>query len=523
MLYRFGLILSTVGSTLIYHPSLVDCFGFLKIIPALVGVLIMWPWCAPSRFRQTGIDLPLAACAAAFIASLIWSVDPLLGIMGVHTQPFHGAVAMIPAVLVFYAACSRNEHRPHLALEAAGAVALIQGVVCAAQLGGLVEHPFDTIGGRALGTMGSPVFLGGLLAPCIPAAVWLAARGGAFGWAAAAAGFLAVAATWSRGPWISALVGLGGYLAASGRIRPRRAHFVALGLILAALAAISEASGKMESDRGRLGTWKVAYIAAIEHPVLGWGPDTFPLAMRQHPDRGTAIQASAHNDLLQAWATTGIVGLFAYGWLWAALLVGAWRSARWGLDDSSAAIFGSLVALFVAAKFNPIPPSAIYIAAALAGTALSSFPIRAHMPMRRTLWGLGLAAILAAGAVSWPKIKAEFYNSYGILAVQSGDLKRGANLLRLGNEAFPSEVAYSSSRCRMILDLIKVSEKPRNDFMRLALRSAAAVVKSHPNDPSSHELMASVEMFGASIFGEGLFRSAVRSSRKAAELSHINK
>jgi O-antigen ligase len=97
--------------------------------------------------------------------------------------------------------------------------------------------------------------------------------------------------------------------------------------------------------------------------------------------RAGELQASAHNDILQFWATTGIVGLAAYLWAWHRALLVAWKAPP---------VFGSLVALFVAAKFNPVPPAALYLCAALLGAvAVAGKPSRA-------IWAIGAAVLLFA-------------------------------------------------------------------------------------------------------------------------------
>lgn len=523
MIYRFGLVLALIGSAAAFVPTFADAFGFVKIAPAVVGCLFLWVATNPWDIGKSILDGPLEACAVSFLAALFASIDPRLGLMGVYSQPYHGAVALIPAVLIFYAVRANARRWPDGALQIAALIALIQGIACALQLGGMIEARWATVdglpGGRALGTMGSPIFLGAILAPCIPPAIWLAARGGALGWACAIAGFLAMAASGSRGPWIASSAGLLAFLAASGRVRARWAALLIVPAVLGVLVASSGALGKLQSDRGRVQVWGIAARAGADRPITGWGPDTFPLIMKRYrTDR--EIQASAHNDILQAWATTGIAGLLAYGLLWAGVLIGLWRAARGPGDrDRSASVFGSLIAVFVAAKFNPIPPTALYIAAALAGSC-DPHAWTEKRPDRRLLWAVALGTLIFAVLFAGLQMASEASHSRGVLAItRDNDIKRGADFLRRANEINPAEGVYASRRCELLFKLAEVYDmNGRREFAKRALWAAGNVVGAHPEDPASYDLMASVQAASSAIIGKHLARDAAQSAKSAREL-----
>ena len=110
-----------------------------------------------------------------------------------------------------------------------------------------------------------------------------------------------------------------------------------------------------ESDNQRLQTWKAAIAMFAQNPILGVGPDGFMA------DLGKEKAGNAHNDILQAAATLGLVGLIAY----ALFTVHVIR-------ELSGAALGSMVALFVNAKFSPVPLEAMVLAAVIVGGTRSS-------------------------------------------------------------------------------------------------------------------------------------------------------
>lgn len=542
MFYALGLILATAGSALACFYPLADAFGLIKVAVGLIGAAILWTACAPGRLRRTALDAPLAACGVAFLLSWAYSIDPISGLLGVYGQPAHGLAGLLPAVLIFYAVAGQGERWPEGPFVCAALVAIGQGLACAGQLAGL--RFFEGLSfqgdGRAIGLAGGPTFLGAVLAPCLPACLWLGRRGGAaraLGIAGGIGGFLAMTAAGSRGPWIAVGAGLLAALAASGRFRPGKGAAAAALAVLGLLAAFSGVMGKARSDSERIMTWTIAARAGAQHPVLGWGPDTFPMANRALKTPAivrrvgdSLIQGSAHNDLLQAWATTGALGLIAYVWLWAVILGGLWSMAEFeagfGLDRT-AAILGSAVALFVSAKFNPVPASALYIVAALAGGTLFGPHHR-----RGILWALGVGAVIATAAPVGRQMLAETLHSFGNIALREKDNKIGIDLLRRANEIAPEDTNYANARIIVIRKLAAPREvRPgkfavidKRDGRRLAiiaLRAAAGAVKAHPQDPGAHELMATAEMFAAQYFGAGLARSAMRSAKRAVDLDPL--
>ncbi|MGB9553681.1 MAG: O-antigen ligase family protein, partial [bacterium] len=70
----------------------------------------------------------------------------------------------------------------------------------------------------------------------------------------------------------------------------------------------------------RLYIWGRALPSILQHPIFGWGPDSFGEAFPQFTyeeslklfNTGYAYVDKAHNDLIQVAVTLGIAGLLAY-------------------------------------------------------------------------------------------------------------------------------------------------------------------------------------------------------------------
>ena len=87
----------------------------------------------------------------------------------------------------------------------------------------------------------------------------------------------------------------------------------------------------MISVRQRLVNWEAGLLAAVDRPLLGWGPENYLSAAGRHAEsRGNRNPGRdrAHNMLVEEAATKGLVGLAAYLALWALTAVAVVRAAR---------------------------------------------------------------------------------------------------------------------------------------------------------------------------------------------------
>ncbi|MFN2637811.1 MAG: O-antigen ligase family protein [Gemmatimonadaceae bacterium] len=112
--------------------------------------------------------------------------------------------------------------------------------------------------------------------------------------------------------------------------------------------ALTDPSG---SDASRTIQWRTALEGFRDRPILGYGPENYNLAWSAHFNPSiysldTEIYDRAHNQFLEALATTGIVGTLAFLGIWVAIFFSLYRAYK--AYQISAAGFSVLFGLQVA-------------------------------------------------------------------------------------------------------------------------------------------------------------------------------
>lgn len=340
------LLLLFYGWSLSAHWSL----GKLLIV-SVVGL-----WLALGHTYRLGV-LPLAYLAVLAVTSAI-SVDPWLsywGLWGTYSSGLLAALSIVP-----YWTSIGPEDRQGLerGLRVGGcAVALVAG----AQLYGLfLPEALAEYGFRAIGTLGHPAYLGAALVMCYPFC-----RGYEKGliWA----GLLA---SGSRGPWIACAVGMAYQTWPTISRRVKYWGSVAVLVLMCAAFYI-----RPMSDLGRIATWRAAWDAFMSRPWFGWGPGAYlviadvfrnPLWIEAY---GWTTQDHAHNLLLEAGATSGILGALTLG----GFLYALWRATAYNRPARAA-----LLAVFICGMLNPLP---LVVKALCLAIAASSCPTE-NRPLR---------------------------------------------------------------------------------------------------------------------------------------------
>ncbi|TBR26335.1 O-antigen ligase domain-containing protein, partial [bacterium] len=325
-------------------------FTLPKLLCLSVGTLLAWLGLAAGAGREPGAGLgrwplaaPSAACAAVLLLSSLFSLDPAVSVLGDVRLSAYGLLELgLLAALHLAAAAARPEVRIRDVLGAVAASAAALSAYGLAQKAGFEPMPGLALAlpeGRITALNGNPVWLGASLLMGLPAALFFALSPrrserllGASAFALTAVGVLL---TFSRAAWAGAATACAAYalLRAPAR-RPWLAPAAAAAALAAALVWGSlggQRHGLMRSDSHRVQFWLASLRAFARDPVLGSGPDTLEAALGPVKDAAflgalglRSTTSHAHNDWLQALATTGALGLGAYLWLQLALL----RAAR---------------------------------------------------------------------------------------------------------------------------------------------------------------------------------------------------
>lgn len=530
-----GLLLAVFGGHVAVLPQISDSYTLVKM--ALIGAAgaLAWIGLTRSRLTTTPLDRPLAALGAAMLLSAAFSVDPPISVLGVHPQPFYGLLPLGMCAALYYAAAAGPEDHTENVLTA-GLLAVVPMALFGfwqRAYGDPITHEELPTGLRITSTIGNPVMLGACLSLLLPAALHRTlARRGPLG---PASGALLLAALWltlARGAWVSGAVAAAAYLWCTGKARPTKKQWLAL-LVCAPLAlwGLQRALHKKNSDSLRIETLKTGLAGFAARPIVGWGPDTFMIAFRRYKTEeflrvahnSPTVQYSAHNDLLQAAVTWGALGLAAYLWLLWVFGLRLWRAASAGLlDGEKAAMAAGLLGLFVQAKLNPIPISALATAAVMAGLLCregKEVPVRTG----RTAAAAGILFCAACALLYGRFCRADFLSRRGQEIVYSTMLTdplhlEGVNDLRRSTELNPWNLEYLLKRCNNLFRTIDaVPPEQGLQLLEKSRQLAAEAVRLHPGNPMAHELRSTALALSSS-HGENTLREAQREIQLASEM-----
>lgn len=515
------LLLGVAGSLLGFSASLSEVYGLPKLAALALGTAAA---CAALTLasaggarvgRATPLDVPLAAAASVMAAAAAFGTDPYAGLVGVYSLYADGLAAFLLCALVFWAA-SRSDlpERPGLVSGAVAGCSALVGGYAVFQASGL--DPFPSLrafaAGRAGSTLGDPVLLGavlaGGLAPSLTAARSSETGLRALGRTAVVLSAAGLAASGSRGAILAAAAGAVVWGLLEFRDRPGARRAVLAAAVALALAGAGAWAARRETgraDSARLALWACLPAVVREHPLLGWGPGTFQAAMRRHRTAGfvallgpKTTQVHAHNDLLHAAATTGLVGLAAYLWLH----VGALSLLR---AAPSAAAAGGLAALFVQAKVNPLPLGAWALAALLLGA--SARGERRAQPWWTPAVGAALAAAVLLAALRLGVADSRFAQARRASA--QGRAAAAGALFDAALAANPREVFYRLEYARHL--------HRTGDFERAAAQGAAAAAL-RPAEPDGWAMLGTYLLVWRQAGGPDRVREAAEALERAQRL-----
>ena len=308
-----------LGAYLAVNPFGGDIFMLPKLVAIFTGAF----FCL-LRPSKPGTLRPYFLLWLASMAVSAYSAQSWIGLYRSPTAGIMGAAAVWLSYEAGLASDARAWKWVTIGAAICSLLALVQ-LVPACPFHGLVPN------GRAIGTIGSPPFLGCMLA--------LAAQiGPSF---ASPVILLALFATRSKAAIIGLFAGLG--------IRYR---IPAWALVLVALPSIILLN-RHGSDTMRIYIWGIAWKAFLAHPLLGVGADNFGdafMALRgpawiEAGGRGLSAAENAHNLILNVLATGGLVGLAARCYL---------TIKAYPLIRTSRALTASYASVLVYSLFNPV-------------------------------------------------------------------------------------------------------------------------------------------------------------------------
>ena len=313
------------------------------------------------RLPRTPLDLPLAMFSGALLVSTLLSPDPLQSFAGYRKLWLIGGVW---AVFTLVRDRAEAEWLLSLTLGVAIAVAaysIVQhftGLDLAKTLVGkesnlhpLAHYDFDAYQGyRVKGLHPSSItYAHNLLFP-LALATAAAGQGTRVRRLLHVLGLLllivALALSLTRGVWVA----YAGVLLLAGLFGRRRSRLgTAVGVVVCGLLFVTAVGGFQERARtffdlqafgniGRQQIWRANWDMVQERPLTGWGYGNYkqfrgPFYER-YPQYPQADRYShAHNNFLQVWVDTGLLGLAAFGVLVWSILRRGWRAVAGQRDE----------------------------------------------------------------------------------------------------------------------------------------------------------------------------------------------
>lgn len=529
-----GLSLILVVAPLFFSTSMRDVFTLSKSLPISVGVAATWIWLAfkgKASLRKAMTPAVLAVAASIMVSSY-FSVDIPMSVFGPHQQQFYAILPLLLCALVYYASANSSGIPPTAMVTMALLGGGLVSVLALSQVGGEGFMPWSIQGGRAGSTFGSPIFLGTYLSMLLPLA-WT--RRPDSGWpritfrADLILISIGIIATRSVGSMVAAISGI--LLIEYVRSNNKRAIRIAL-LAVPVVAAIiylrkhSVDGNILQSNSGRIEIWKIAIEAWKSHPVLGWGPDTFSLAFRQfmtqrYIDASNGndkfIQLGAHNDILQVLSTMGAVGMAAYLFM----VSGAIKLIRAAMrtEPEAIGIAGSLMAMFVSAKFNPVPLSVMAVAACLLGS-LDRFEAKDRSG---SIIPAGMAPAIASVALVFifgTMCNAERHQRMGENLTQTGHPVEAAEEFNKAAQINPFDMWYTQRQADYLWSLIPIyGPEARKGIAVASLSISRRGIAYHPNDATSHEVRSISLQVASDISGLDFMDDSYREIKIAEMLA----
>lgn len=355
----WSLVAIAIGVPLILSISTSDTYGMPKLTYLhLVTILIAVAWAIEIvndrriELIRSPLDLPILTFIAFTGIATLLSINRYQSFFGDFSR-YDGFLTYLNYLFLFFVAANhlRDKSSVKTVLYAIVGTSLFISIYGISQHFGydffLMEGGADI--SRSFSTLGNPVFLGAYLVLIIPIAIGLSwaekdYKRYIFG-SAAALGVICLFFTYTRAAWIgffasavTLLILAPKFLKGKLRSIPRKKWIAGVGIAIVLLIlvissasyskynqlsrVVSETVSVSGSVSTRLFTWGSTMHLIKDRFALGWGPDTFPLVFPKYENvhqiqiEGRNVMTDrSHNEFLQIASGMGLVGLFAYLWI----------------------------------------------------------------------------------------------------------------------------------------------------------------------------------------------------------------
>ncbi len=337
--------LLTVVTTTIFSIALLQLS--LGVLAALCIAKVVRS--SPATFQRTSLDLPMAVFIIGRVVSIIFSTHPAVSVSALYIE-----IIFYAAFFVFTNTLQVDKQNETIILVQ---ILLLAAVVAAGI--GIIKYGFG-ISKRASSLTSGPYTFSLYLIAVLPFALFLVKdsrvfRNARYAYAAIGIIIMGIVFSLNRLHWVA----MAATLVFTAAITKDRIPLAVLALVLAtSILAIPEVAQRayltitvFSHTGGRDTLWQGAGMIYAEHPFVGFGPRTFreifPLMSKLWDPR----TGSWHNDFLQVYMESGLVGLVPFIWLIGAALSSAIKTLRTSQGKSRNFILPLMVAfsIFVAA------------------------------------------------------------------------------------------------------------------------------------------------------------------------------
>jgi len=529
---KYLLILLVCGVALVFIPAYIDGYNLPKItLFYLVTLAILALWILSGiKEGKLRIKVPALFCAVALLVlvnalAVVFSMNPPQSFWGQYRFYSFGLLPLITAAVFSFVICQVDVDN-----------GVFNWVILGAALSTVYGFLVPSQDGRMNTTFGSPIYYAVYTAAIAPLVLARILEGrNRLVWSVTmiilAAGLVTAG---SKGSWIASGASIAVFIFAAllrKQLKVKKGLAIAAGIALlgAGLFFVSSDLSKLRtaldvqgsSNFSRLEGWKTSIAIIKEKPLLGSGPANFSLAFSPHKTLeyvrsvgSEMVQGHAHNDIIQAAVTTGLVGLSAYLFFWLVLLFRGFLTARNGLFESG--IFAGITAIFVFNQFNNGMVPELVLFWLMAGWVGKSDKEAKVFELRVPGGGKAGFAVMAASLflmyfLTTP-FRAEMKFVDGNIAAVSGDLKQAFDDFEEAIKINPLVTNYYSA----IFDLGHLAVLQARDpgYSRQVLgkleKYAVSNARINRFDPDSHCNLGVVYAWEYQLTGENKLEPAAR-------------
>lgn len=438
-----------------FAPFAYDQYTQPKIF--LAALLVLFASFRPGSYRVKTLTWPLLFMFGALTISALNSGDCLVNLDGRYCSRYLGLIPLAVCLLAYHLRPIKNLTRQ---MRISAAILSVYGLL--QLVWNPLGYPVLSAGHRIIGTMGSPPSLGCALAMCLPFCIGCS-------WRKLCLFSLVVAAliaTGSRGPLIAGLV-------AAIYVSDWGTEFELIALWAVGTASVVLFFSHGSSDKIRTMTWIMSIKVWLAHPVFGCGGESFADAWRHFRSPEwvklvgyTTMQDSAHNDLLEALAVSGIVGFIAY----CDLQYRVWRQ----LLIANKTIVASVLAVFICAKVNAVPFPVLFALAVMLGALDFGAPIPILADEMSAV--LAIMFTIYSGLIFWTDV--DFYKARRALDFPGITAAMDFNT---------HELFYQAHAADLLTRKFNYDRDPRN--LLWALKISEEAVAAHPTSVQARHML----------------------------------